>query len=56
LVEESILTDVARAHGRRTLENGVTVDSPLLEFGLTIAFRSRRDGSTEFVDFLFVGG
>jgi len=57
LVEESILTDLDRTHGRRALENGITVDfSPLREFGLTIAFRLLSDGVTQFVDFLFVEG
>jgi hypothetical protein len=57
LVEESILVDLDRTRGRRTLENGMTVDfSPLREFGLTIAFWSRPDGGTQFVDFLFVDG
>ncbi len=55
IIEESILADPARMHGRRTLDDGAIADFTALdEFGLVVTFRSRLDGSTEFVDFLFV--
>lgn len=55
IIEESILADLARTHGRRRLNDGATADfTALHEFGLVLTFRSRPDGSTEFVDFMFV--
>jgi hypothetical protein len=55
IIEESILSDLAGTHSRRTLNDGATADfTALHEFGLVVTFRSSNHGVTEFVDFLFV--
>jgi hypothetical protein len=54
LVEESILSDPARTHGGRTLEDGSILDvTALNEFGIVLIFRRREDRSIEFTEGVF---
>jgi hypothetical protein len=54
LVEESILSDVARTHSRRTLADGTELDLTAYgEFGVLVTFHLLPDGRIEFIDILF---
>lgn len=54
LVEESILSDLDRAHARRTLADGTTFDLTAFdEFGVLISYRSALGDQIEFIDFRF---
>jgi hypothetical protein len=51
LIEESILSDHARTHSRRTMSDGTTFDlSAYDEWGVLISFRVTPSGEIQFID------
>jgi hypothetical protein len=54
LVEESILSDQARTHRRRSMPDGTTFDLTAYdEWNVMLSFRTSESGRIEFIDYRF---
>jgi hypothetical protein len=54
LVEESILSDLTRAHNRRTMSDGTVFDLTAYDaWDVLISFHVLPSGETEFIDYAF---